>query len=168
MSKHSPGTVVGSEQLARFVFSPMHVRKRSGDIMPSIFSHTRSRGCSIQRDSVAGTDEIVAFVKSFLKKKNDRTWIGVLSCPCQNVRDIKVAESDERAFCVYDTAELGNPAHAEVCQTQYVIEEADGPELRKKLFEAFGDGIVIKPLQYRSGAVLAALPQELQARPNPH
>lgn len=168
MSKHSPCTVLASEQLARFVFSPMHVNKKTGQIKPSIFSHVHEKGCSIQRDSVAGTNEIGKFVTSFLSERSDRAWVGVLTGPCQNVRAIKVAETDDRGVCVYDTAEPRNPAHAEMCQTQYVVDEADRVELRKKLFEAFGGGVVIEPLQYRAGAVWAALSQELEARPESH
>lgn len=167
MSKHSPRTVEESEQLARFVFSPMHVNRKTGEIMPSIFSHVHEKGCSIQRDSVAGTNEIGKFVESFLSNKSDRAWVGVLTSPCQNVRGIRV-ETDARGVCVYDTAEPGNPAHAEMCQTQYVIGDADRLELRNKLLAAFGDGVVIKPQEYRTGTVLAALPQELRARPLPH
>lgn len=164
MSKHSPYPVAESETLARFVFSPMHINKKTGAVLPSVFSHVQTVGCSIQRDSIAKFDEIVTFVRNFLAARDDRTWIGVLSGQCQKVRDIKAGESGDRAVCIFDTAEPENPAHAELCQTHYIIDEADQLELRRKLFVAFGDGLVIQPSQYRNGAAWAQLPQQLQVR----
>ncbi|MBI3774595.1 MAG: hypothetical protein HY273_03420 [Gammaproteobacteria bacterium] len=153
-----------AETLARFIFSPIHINKKTGAVKPSIFSHVHSKGCSIQRDSVARTDEIVTFVKNFLSARDDFTWIGVLSSQCQNVRGIKAGETSDRAVCVFDTANLENPAHGELFQTHYVIEESDKLELRRKLFAAFGNEVVIHPSQYRNGAAWAQLPQQLQAR----
>lgn len=164
MSEHSPSTVANTEVLARFVFSPMHIHKKTGDILPSVFSHVHTVGCSIQRDSIAKTDEIVAFVKSFLDARDDRAWIGVLAGKCQDVRGISADESCDRAVCVFDTAEPENPAHGEMCQTNYIVEEADKLELRRNLFGAFGNGVVIQPSQYRDGAAWDQLPQHLQAR----
>lgn len=164
MSKHSPSIVANQEILARFVFSPMHVHKKTGDVMPSIFSHVHTVGCSIQRDSVATTGEIVSFVKSFLTMKDDRVWIGVLSSQCQNARGIRAGESDHRAVCVFDTAELENPAHGELCQTHYIIEEADKVELRRNLFAVFNNGVPIQPSRYRNSVVWDQLPSDLQAR----
>ena len=163
MSKHSPCIVGNEEILARFVFSPMHV-DRKGNIKPSIFSHVHSKGCSIQRDSIAKTDEIVAFVNSFLTIKDDRAWIGVLLGVCQNARGIRSGDSDNRAVCVFDTAERHNTAHGEMCQTHYVVEEADKVELRRNLFAVFNEGVVIRPPVYREGAVWNELSEGIQAR----
>ena len=163
MSKHSPRPVAEPEILSRFIFSPIHVRK-NGSLKPSIFSHVHTKGCSIQRDSVASTDEIAAFIKSFLTKRNDFVWIGVLSGQCQGVRDIRANESNDRAVCVFDTAKPENPAHGEMCQTHYIIDEADKLELNRKLLATFGDGAIIKPSHYQNGLVWNQLPQHLQAR----
>lgn len=164
MSKHSPCPVANSETLTRFIFSPIHINKKTGAVKSSFFSHVHSKGCSIQRDSVARTDEIVTFVKGFLSTRDDFVWIGVLSGLCRNVRDIKAGESNDRAVCVFDTANLGNPAHGELFQTHYIIEESDQLELRRNLFVAFDSEVVIQPSQYRNGAVWAQLPQHLQDR----
>lgn len=163
MSKYSPCPVDESETLVRFVFSPLHINK-SGGLKPSLFSHVETKGCSIQRDSKAKIDEIVTFVKNFLAKRDDFSWIGVVFGQCRCVRGIKAGESSHRAVCVFDTAEKNNPAHGEMCQTQYIVEEADRLELRRNLFAAFGERVVIEPSQYRDGAVWTQLPQHLQAR----
>ena len=164
MSKHSPHPVENSETLARFIFSPMLFDRKTGKAKPNAFSHVNSRGCSIQRDSITTNDELFSFVKQFLIGKDDRAWKGVLHAQCSNIRNISSDDSVRREVCVYDTATLGNPAHGELFQSQYVVDEADRVELREKLFIAFGNGGMIPPLQYRDGAVWNNLPDSLQAR----
>lgn len=163
MSKHSACPVCESETLARFVFLPIHINERTGQLKPSCFSHVHSKGCSIQRDSVARLDELLTFVETFLGRKDEYVWRGVLCGGCRDVRSIKAIEG-HRAVCVYDTAEPENPAHGELCQTHYIIEEADQLELKRNLFAAFGDGSIIQPSEYRNGAVWQQLPQHLRAR----
>lgn len=107
----------------------------------------------------------MAFVTSFLDAQDGRAWVGVLSGKCRDVRSIRPDETDDRAVCVFDTAEPENPAHGELCQTHYIVEEADRVELRRKLYVAFGDGTVIKPSQYRNGTAWGQLPRHLQDRP---
>jgi len=162
MSGQSPCPVGDEESIARFIFSPMHVGK-NGALKPSIFSHVRAEGCSVQRESIASVGEILNFVKSFLLGKDDRSWIGVLLASCKSLRAIK-ADNEKRAICVYDTGTSGNPAHGELCQTRHV-EEADDAELRHDLFTCFGNGTVVDPTQYRDGVVWLQLPTVLQARP---
>lgn len=162
MSEHSLGAVENSEMLARFVFSPIQIDKK-GKLKPGAFSHVHEKGCSIQRDSVAGNDEILEFVKQFLDKRDDYVWKGLLLAECGHVRGILV-ENSKRAVCVYDTAKKANPAHGEMCQTHHIIDEADKIELRHDLLAAFGNETVIPPNQYRSSMVWNNLPQPLQAR----
>ena len=162
MSKYSPHPVENSETLARFIW-PMFVDKK-GKVKPNVFSHVYSKGCSIQRDSVAENGELLAFVKQFLTQNGKQAWKGVIYGQCGNIRSISADNPGRREVCVYDTAKLKNPAHGELFQSQYVIDEADRIELREKLFTAFGNGNMISPLQYRDGAVWNNLPHTLQAR----
>lgn len=147
--------------LARFVFSPIQIDKK-GKLKSGAFSHVYEKGCSIQRDSAAGNDEILEFVKQFLDKRDDYVWKGLLLAECSNVRGILV-ENSKRAVCVYDTAKKENPAHGEMCQTHH-IDEADKIELRHDLLAAFGNEIIIPPSQYRNSMVWNNLPQYLQTR----
>jgi len=160
MSKFSPGVVQADETLARFVFSPLHVGN-NGVMKPSVFSHVATKGCSIQRDTLATTDELIAFVTEFLTKGQRQAWYGVLISSCRSTRAIKLREITERVVCVFDTAEAKYPAHAEICQTHH-IKEADGPELRKELFAAFGNGVAVKPANYRAGIVWNGLSSALR------
>lgn len=151
-SKHSPGKVRDDEQLSRFVFSPIHVGKKG--ILPAVFSHTFTVGCSIQRESIVSEAELINFVKDFLNGKADRSWHGVLIADNKVLRDYTMDNSDRRAFCIYDTAEKHNPAHGEIHQAQYEIDEADKIELREKLFKAFNGGVSTTPAAYRNGSIL--------------
>jgi hypothetical protein len=165
MSKHSPGVVADPEQLAMFVFNPMQqVNKKTGLIKPNVFSHVNNRGRSIQREDIASDQEMIAFVRAFLAGGDNRVWKGVLVGKCHEVRSIEADTPDkQRAVCVYDTANPGNISHGELCKTRH-ISEADGPELRHKLFEAFGKGVIYPPNQYRNGSVWGGLASDLQAR----
>lgn len=163
MSEYSPGVVGDSEQLALFVFLPMHHVDKNGRAKPNIFSHVHNRGRSIQRDSIAPDQEMISFSSTFLGAREDYVWKGVLLGMCGDVRRIKIDDSGKRSVCVYDTANPENISHAELCQTQY-ISEADGPELRGELFTAFGSGVIHTPSQYRQGKVWGALDASLRAR----
>ena len=163
MSKHSPNVIGNDEVLARFVFSPIHVNDK-GKIKPAVFSHVFNVGCSIQRDSIAKPEELLNFTKNFLA--NDKmTWEGVLLANSNDLKKITANTINSRAVCVYDTASATNPAHGEISQSQYIIDEADAIELRSNLFEAFGSGQPILPCNYRHGEIWNQLPLEYQRPP---
>jgi hypothetical protein len=165
MSEHSPRPVADSERIARFVFSPIHVGKK-GNLKPSLFSHVDEKGCSVQRDSIASDQELLALVQTFLNSRADYVWMGVVIGSCQEIRKVLAPGHwfvAKRTVCVYDTAEPDNPAHAEICRTCR-IQEADRAELRAKLLRIFGDGTMTDRQVYRAGNVWNALPPALRAR----
>ena len=163
-SQYSPGVVSNDEMLTRFVFSPVHVSKKNGGVLPALFNQVHTSGCSVQRDSIANNSEITTFVSTFLGAGQDRVWMGVVSAACQAVRNIKIEDKGERVLCVFDTAEKGNPAHGEVCRAR-VIEEADRAELRNHLYKAFNSTAVIAPNNYREGIVWKNLSDGFRSRP---
>lgn len=158
MSNHSPDVIGNNELLVRFVFSPMHVDSK-GKIKPSIFSQVTTNGCSIQRGE-ASTEELLNFVESMLSDET-KVWKGVLVAKCDDVRNIKKCGSENRAVCVYDTASQNNPFHGEMMHSQH-IDDADSPDIRKKVSEAFNHKQLIKPDKYRNGEIWNKLPSELQ------
>lgn len=164
MTKHSPHVVQSDERLTRFVFSPLHLNTKRNSIKPNLFSHIASRGCSIQRDSIATTSEITTFVSDFLNQEMKPTWFGVVSTGCATVKGF-LTDDKRRLLCVYDTAEPSNPAHAEMGRGSD-FEEGDEQELRKLLWDAFQCSAPVRPQHYRDGAVWNALSPELQARPS--
>lgn len=147
-SKYSAKPVEDTELLTRFAFTPIHFNERNGKLKPSIFSQIASNGCSIQRENLASNAELKLWLNNKFARDGIK-WQGVVQARCDDVRQIMVEDSTKRALAVYDTAEKENPSHAEIFQTQYVIDEADGPEIRHRLFKAFGNGEVTKPIDYR-------------------
>ena len=162
-SKFSPYPVKNSELLTRFIFSPLHVRK-NGELKPSLFTHVETSGCSVQREHLATNAELSPWVQGFLLNQDKQSWFGTVSALSSDIREVGLSQSSNRAFAVYDTAERNNPAHAEVFQTQYVVDEADRIELRAEIMKAFGGGKITKPYLYRSGAVWDDLGQDLRIR----
>jgi hypothetical protein len=156
-SPFSPGLIQDTERLTRFVFSPVHLDKKGKKIKPSVFSHVFTVGCSIQRESIVSDDELVNFVARYLTKNAAHAWHGVLTADCAILRGITLDDQSKRIICVYDMAEEVNPAHGEIHQSHYEIEEADQPELRAKLFAAFNNGVNIEPTQYRNGSLRGVL-----------
>ena len=164
MSDYSPRPVSNDEVVTRFVFAPLHVR-RNGKLNSSLFSQVQNTGCSVQREAIATRAELVPWITAFLNKNGTFTWIGTFASSCSAIRSLTVATSDRRAVAVYDTAEPENPAHAELFQTQYVIDEADKIELRAELLKAFGGGAIGMPDAYRDGVVWTDIDPVLRARP---
>jgi hypothetical protein len=148
--------VQADEMLSRFVFSPMHIHRKTGAIMPNLFSHAERQGCSVQRER-ASNDELKTFVRDFLRAGADRKWLGVVSARSRDLRALRLSGAAGQAICIYDTAEAKNPAHAEVCWSGAVLEDGEGPELRKLLLDAFSAGLPTGPLSYRNGHVQRAL-----------
>lgn len=158
MSRHSPGTVRDEELVERFVFSPMHVNKKTGKPMPNLFSHAEKKGCSIQR-ARASNDEIQNFATGFLENPK-HAWLGVVSARCGEVRTMRLDGHVDQIACIYDTAEETNPSHAEICWTRGAVDAGDANELRKKLMDLFQADRPIASQTYRSGAVWRSLPIE--------
>ena len=165
MNWRSPGPVENSEMLARLVFHPVHLLKKKNEIKPNFFSHVHEQGCSIQRADKLKLEEAHNLIQRFLRVADDRCWIGTLNGNCVDVRNITTQFQVNRACAVYDTAEAGNRSHAELCQTEHILDEADQAHLRYELMKAFGDGNVVPPSQLLDGAVWNSLPAEHRARP---
>lgn len=163
MSYFSPGFVNDNEQLALFIFLPIfHVSKKDGKVKPNAFSHVHHKGRSIQRHDIATSNELGVFVDGFLTQDTERTWKGVLLANCSDIKAIKFPNSNNRTACVYDTAREKNFAHAEIGQSQYVINEEDRNELRHELLKAFNDGVLINSANYKDGVLWDSLVPELR------
>ncbi len=165
MSNFSPDVVDETELLARFVFVPIHLKKVGAAVKPSFFDQIHTSGCSVQRDALAADKEISTFVSNFLNGDVRRAWVGVITGQCKSIRAIRMEAGQERALCVYDTAEQSNPAHGEVFCSGDVSDDADRLELRHDLWSAFNNGAMIPSKLYRAGTIWGSLTPTLQTRP---
>lgn len=155
MSYDSPYPIYDDERITRFVFIENHLRRDKKSVKPNFFSHADSKGCSIQRESIAEDAELVTFVKKYKEKNPKDNWFGVATGRCQEIRGI-LTDQGKRAYCVYDTGYKFNPAHGEICKTHH-IEETDKAELRRHLMKVFHDGLVIKSDKYRDGKIFSQI-----------
>jgi hypothetical protein len=163
MSTHSHSPVGDSEVVARFVFSPMFVHKKTGKITPNIFGHVFTVGCSIQRENFVTVQEVLNLINDTISDDMKKSWKGTLLAESHELRKIMIGDSRNRAVCIYDTAEKNNPAHGEISQSQrHDLDEADIVELRQKLFTAFANGIQVQPDQYHNGHIWSKLSADRQ------
>lgn len=156
MSNYSPHPIINDELITRFVFLKDHLRSDKKSIKPNFFSHIDSRGCSIQRETIAGDNELISFVKNFLANYPEKNWFGVVSGKCHELRSI-LTDKNKRACCVFDTGEVNNPSHGEICKTHYIIEEAERLELRRKLIKIFNNGLIVNPNEYRDSKIASRI-----------
>ena len=153
-SPHSPQPVTNDETVTRFLFSPIHVSKDGKTVKPAAFSHVVAKGCSVQRESLATLAELEVWLSGYQQYNSAHQWVGTLPGNCGALRLVQLDGKAQRALAVYDTAEPANQAHAEIFQTEYVIEESDRAEVRAALFKIFNNGILIAPESYRGGELL--------------
>lgn len=140
LSPHSPGPVLGSEALARLIYSPLHVDAATGEVTEAAFSDAKDKGLSVQRvaHATSSATRVIGETKladDLAKGRTDRAFLGVVVAGAQEIRALTY-DDGTRAFCVYDSALPELQAHADVCQT------SAGPSsmkrTRKKLRDLFG------------------------------
>lgn len=149
MSVYSPRPISDAEIITRFIFSPVHYSAKNGSLKAAAFSHTETKGCSVNRESIVKNDTLKGFVQHSLKKAGTQ-WIGVVQASVKSLREINI--DGTRSYCVYDMADENNHAHSEI-HMAYEIPEADRAQARAELFKAFNSNNVISPQQYRDGEI---------------
>lgn len=163
MSQHSPHPVQQEETIARMVCIPMHVNKKKPELLPSFFNHAFSYGMSAQRLEKASDAELADWVSGFVSGADDRVWLGYIQASCKTIREVLRPNLASRAFCVYDAALESNPAHAEVCSSHRIIEDADRLEARANLRRAFSG--ILPRATLKNGQVQSLVRADLLARP---
>jgi hypothetical protein len=143
----------------------MFVDKRTGKCKPNLYSHVDSHGFSVQRENLTTDTTACELTKTRLEAQQDQAWYGVVVAACQSVRRA-ISMDHIRMFGVYDTGLELNHAHAEIFRSRGNIPEADAAEQRNALYRMFGDGEILKSVDYRSGAPWNLLPAPLRVRPH--
>lgn len=116
VSPFSPGPIKNKENIARQIFSPIHVDE-DGEIKTYAYDDMYSRGLSVNRMeyinsvSLHGRGEEKA--ERDRVKKPDRKYLGYVIANAGTIRtstDLNIAW-----FTIYDTASSKNVTHADVC-----------------------------------------------------
>lgn len=142
----------------------MHVDKKTGLLKPNFSDHVFTAGFSVQRHERARIAELFEFVKGFLSRNEKAAWLGVVVAPVAKLRACRVSDVSGAAFCIYDSAEMLNPAHGEITATRYAIEDADRIEAQKHILDCFGSGRLVKRHNYKNGKIWGRLSEKFQQR----
>lgn len=131
VSDCSHGIVSDEEYAHRFVFSPIHM---DGDVIKTaFFSDCQHVGLSCQRSAdgtidpsvhARGKQIVEAHNRNNSDSANDRSYLGVVTAKCGDVRALKPrpdagpnsAIFDQPMMAIYDTAKLGDEAHIDIFQ----------------------------------------------------
>jgi hypothetical protein len=170
VSNHSPRMVSNTEYLLQILVTPAHIDKKTGQPKATALSHAETIGLSVLREGHATDDEIKSTAKILvenLKSKSDVKNLskigvfGILRLNCGILRDFVSPEENSSCYCVYDTAFVEVPSHADAFQR---IENAvDGlPDARRRaLFEQVKKDF-IPVQQFRNGLLNELAPQVLR------
>lgn len=151
VSASSSGTVKGEEFVHRFVFSPVHVNP-DGSLKTAFFSDCNTFGLSCQRSAVEiATPEIHALGSKMIDdfnagrptEKPERSYLGVVSANCDNVRMLRLADGSMPSqpksgmMAIYDTGLPENPEHVDVFQIHHGLKDYEIKQARRDLALVF-------------------------------
>ena len=140
VSQYSPGVVEDNEILIRQIYSPIHIDKQTGKILPLAFLDVQDKGMSVNRKIYSSIEELNKKVQYKLrldeKRGKGKGFEGIIYATCQDVRAIKTNDN-LKAFCVYDTGNKNDISHADICQA--TSSRVYGSKMRLKLREIFSD-----------------------------
>ena len=140
VSQYSPGIIEDDEILIRQIYSPIHIDKQTGKILPLAFLDVQDKGMSVNRKIYSSIEELNKKVQYKLrldeKRGKGKGFEGIIYATCQDVRAIKTNDN-LKAFCVYDTGNRNDISHADICQT--ISSRVEGSRIRSKLREIFSD-----------------------------
>lgn len=143
VSPHSPGPVRNDETVWRLILSPVHYDVTAGTVTESAFNDASGRGLSVQRLAVTGNEDDIrqrGYARAALKP--DCVFECAIGAVAGAVRALRGTEDSGR-FCIYDTAEAGDPGHADVCQTR-AGDKRTRRILRRELQKQFS--LLIRPI----------------------
>jgi len=128
LSEYSPQVVQPVEELARLIFSPLHIEE-DGSIKASAFHDVKDKGLSINRLNYidAKTIHRRGNLMVINNERSPRTYVGYIKVVAQDIH--KLEENNQRLFCVYDTATDEDNSHADICA---ILLESKNSNLGKK------------------------------------
>ena len=76
--------------LTRFIFSPIHINKKTGAVLSSAFSYANTSGCSVQREGFASAEELNRWLTKYLESNSEHHWMGTLDCNSALVKSLEL------------------------------------------------------------------------------
>lgn len=119
VSPHSPGPVTDDESVWRLILSPVHYEVATGSVKEMAFADASNKGLSVQRFAAAGGEAgIRQRGHARAAAQPGRVFECAVGATAADIRALRGPDGCGR-FCIYDTAEADDPAHADVCQTRH-------------------------------------------------
>lgn len=137
MSPHSAAGVVNDDETVwRLILSPIHFDTQTGRVKEAAFSDAWGRGLSVLRGKLIDNAGVLRR-RGVDRAGNSavRKFECAAGAQVGMVRSLRSADGAGR-FCVYDTAEQDEPAHADICQTRHAGKAAQ-KQLRRELQKLF-------------------------------
>lgn len=142
VSEFSVGPVENHEKLIRLLVAPQH--GKNGRPKASALTDTERNGLSVFREAQIVDDHIRCVAMGLVtragenqcnpKKKAEVGVFGVLKMNCSTIREFIREGELKPCYCVYDTAQADNPAHAETFQCVASVDDAIREDRRRQLF----------------------------------
>ena len=161
----SPGPVLDSESLHRFIVSPRDFEPEGGTLRPAAFNKVFDNGLSVCRD-IASDGDVIALTEEVLSSAAGKPHQSVCAVYEASVQSIRLIhdENGERVFGVYDLSILRSnpeklpvPTHAGIFQRKpskgVLNRKAMQKEFAYLLRELFERGRINLD-EYRSGVLL--------------
>ena len=133
----SPGPVLSDEAVIRIIYSEQFWDAVNCVVKPAAFSEVDTCGMSVTRLNYVSDDMLQKQVQDRVEAKPDRTFIKLVKATKADINSIEF--EDRRAFCCYDTPNVENPAHADVCQAHSPARKSIRADMRRKLQQKFSD-----------------------------
>jgi hypothetical protein len=122
-SGFSPGVVEDDEILYQQIVDPTHLDPDGRKLKPTAFQDSANKGMSTNRANHISWNDLVARGKQRAGDYNTanpdrppRSLWGFARFRAEDVRRIVAEPEGQRYYFVYDTANEGDPSHADVCQ----------------------------------------------------
>jgi hypothetical protein len=161
VSKHSIGRVDDDEVVARILVAPQHMDKK-GRPRAGALSDAERNGLSLFRENHAKDHEIRRVAEGLVARarqsQGDKAGVfGVLLMQCGIIRAFQ-REGESPCYCLYDTALVDSPGHAEVFQRVADVELPICEDRRRLLFGLVKNTFV-PVADFRDGLLLDLAPR---------
>lgn len=139
VSPFSPGPVADDKILSRLIFSPIHYDPVTQCIKEAAFEDGSNKGMSVYRQPHTTLAELQERGERKVEKdritRPDRQLLGRIETRAGQARQIRSLLSGAR-YCIYDTAKVDDPAHADLCETAAPT-KLERKQLRRELQKCF-------------------------------
>lgn len=147
-SEFSPGIVQDNEILYQQIVDPTHIDPNGRKLKPTAFQDSANKGMSTNRGAHILWEDLIKSghqrASNFNKANPDRPqralW-GFAPFRAEDVRRIVAVPEGGRHYFIYDTANVDDPSHADICQG-VASDRSIERSIRASLFDLAKDSLI--------------------------